>query len=662
MTLKYRPEIDGLRALAVVSVIFYHAELILLGGVNPFRGGFIGVDVFFVISGYLITLIILKEISTNCFSFVNFYERRARRILPALLIVITASVPFAWLFMLPKALKEYAGSVLSSLFFGSNIWFFQQDGYTTEASALKPFLHTWSLSIEEQFYMLFPIVLILLWKFCRTYLTGVLIVGLLASLQLAHFISADYQNAAFFLLPTRGWELLAGAILAKLELSKGRISRPALDIAAPLLGLLLICYSIAFYDDQIKHPSWVTVPPIVGTMLLIWFCKKGEFITDILSSKPFVAIGLISYSLYLWHFPILAFARINEIGTTDYAQWWHIFLAFFLAYITYGFIEQPTRNKKLISTKPFLSIILLTTIMLVAIFSYFYKTEGAKFRLSEYESLFETGELNLPIEGKYCFRPTPKLGEHCQFITPNAVGTIIGIGDSHLEVLSRSLYDLAKEYNMNYIQFPDCVWILNTDELRHDGERRRNSCSEAQLKELSTLEPAIVVNSQRITYRLVDFIQSGVFKGKKTYQPLPINDKVQTIEQAVTFSNKEILALGHTLVQIFPTPENDFSVPKKYKLLLTGTNPLDYKKTISNADIGTSYAAYKERHKNIFEALESIEEPKYIKIYPDKLFCSEKTNKCKTDLNSNLLYMDTDHLSKYAADLVVTELEKKLFD
>jgi peptidoglycan/LPS O-acetylase OafA/YrhL len=662
MSLKYRPEIDGLRALAVISVIFYHAELILLGDVNPFRGGFIGVDIFFVISGYLITLIILKEISKNSFSFANFYERRARRILPALLIVITTSVPFAWFYMLPKALKEYSGSVLSSLFFGSNIWFFQQDGYTTEASALKPFLHTWSLSIEEQFYMIFPIVLILLWKFCRAYLTGILVLGLLASLQLAHFISADYQNAAFYLLPTRGWELLAGAILAKLELTKGRISRPLLDIAAPLLGLLLICYSIAFYGDHIKHPSWVTVPPIVGTMLLIWFCKKGEFITDILSSRPFVAVGLISYSLYLWHFPILAFARINEIGTTDYAQWWHILLAVVLAYITYRFIEQPARNNKLISSKIFLSVILITTTILVATLTYIYKTDGAKFRLNEYELLFETGELNLPIESKHCFRPTPILGKHCKFITANAIGTIIGIGDSHLDVFSRSLYNLAKKHNMNYIQFPDCAWILNTDELREDGERRRNRCPEAQLKELSALEPAIVVNSQRITYRLVDFIQGGVFKGKKTYQPLPINDKVQTIEQAVTHSNKEILALGHTLVQIFPIPENNFHVPKKYKQLLNGTNPLDYKNTIKNADIGTSYFSYRKRHKKIFQALESIEDPKYIKIYPSELFCSEKTNKCKTDLNSNLLYMDTDHLSKYAADLVIAELEKKLFD
>ena len=165
MTLKYRPDIDGLRAIAVLSVIFYHAKFSLNGNLL-FKGGFIGVDIFFVISGYLITSIILREISKNTFSFLRFYERRARRILLPLFVVIIVSVPFALIYMSADAVKQYAGSILSTLAFGSNIWFWREDSYWGGASDFKPFLHTWSLSVEEQFYIIYPIVLLILSKYC----------------------------------------------------------------------------------------------------------------------------------------------------------------------------------------------------------------------------------------------------------------------------------------------------------------------------------------------------------------------------------------------------------------------------------------------------------------------------------------------------------------
>ena len=196
-SLKYRPEIDGLRSIAVVAVVLYHAEFVFRG-IYPLKGGFIGVDVFFVISGYLITSIILRDLQEDKFSFAKFYERRARRILPALYTVIAASIPFAWLYMLPKAMKDYAGSVLSALAFGSNIWFWQEEGYNAEPSALKPFLHTWSLSVEEQFYLLFPIVLLLIFKFFRSYFIFLLVLGFLFSLILAHFDSTRHISADFF--------------------------------------------------------------------------------------------------------------------------------------------------------------------------------------------------------------------------------------------------------------------------------------------------------------------------------------------------------------------------------------------------------------------------------------------------------------------------------
>ena len=236
MSLKYRPEIDGLRAIAVFAVILYHAEF-NFGSYNPFKGGFIGVDVFFVISGYLITSILLREMSEGKFNFTRFYERRARRILPALFTVMSASLPFAYYTMLPKAVIEYAGSILSVLAFGSNIWFWREDSYWAAPSALKPFLHTWSLSVEEQFYVFFPIILLLLYKFAQRYITAIFAFGFLFSLLLSHFGSAYFPKATFFLLPTRAWELLAGVVLAKIEIEEGRMGRPFLDFVMPIISL-----------------------------------------------------------------------------------------------------------------------------------------------------------------------------------------------------------------------------------------------------------------------------------------------------------------------------------------------------------------------------------------------------------------------------------------
>lgn len=374
MSIKYRPEIDGLRAVAVLAVVLYHAEFALRG--DPFSGGFVGVDVFFVISGYLITSIILRESRDRGFSFADFYERRARRILPPLLVVMIAAIPFAWLLMRPDAVKDFAGSVLSSLAFGSNFWFWQEDSYWAAPNALKPFLHTWSLSIEEQFYVVFPVLLLLLNRFARGMTDWVFTAGFVVSLGFAHWLSGLDAVSSFYLLPTRAWELLAGAILAKLELERGRKSGIAISKIAPLLGLMLIVGSVALFDADTRHPSLLTFAPVAGTMMLIWYCRKGEIITCVLSAKPVVAIGLISYSFYLWHFPIFAFARIQDPDPTNLERIAHIALSVTLSVITYFVIEKPARNRKLISLAPFAIATIAAYALVGGAMSYVFLKDG----------------------------------------------------------------------------------------------------------------------------------------------------------------------------------------------------------------------------------------------------------------------------------------------
>ncbi|HBR68375.1 MAG TPA: hypothetical protein DEA55_03260 [Rhodospirillaceae bacterium] len=384
MSLKYRPEIDGLRAVSVMAVIIYHAGL-LFQGKNILSGGFIGVDIFFVISGYLITSIILKETGRGTFSFVHFYIRRIRRILPALFTVMIVSLPFAWLYLMPHAVKEYAGSVLSSLFFVSNIWFWQQDSYWAVDSKLKPFLHTWSLSVEEQFYILYPLTIALLWKYARKYILGIMIGGFFCSLFVAHFASEHFATAGFYLLPTRGWELLGGGILAKLGMEQEGNRLRIINGLMPKIGILLILGSFFLFDHQTQHPSFMTLFPVFGSMLLIRFCSEGELVTKILSSRIFVGVGLISYGLYIWHYPIFAFAQIRNPfpSSLDKTVW--ITSTFLLSVLTYFMVEKPARNFKTISTERLMTCLIASFLFIAGVTGYTYFNGGLWGRFQDWQ-------------------------------------------------------------------------------------------------------------------------------------------------------------------------------------------------------------------------------------------------------------------------------------
>ncbi len=371
MKINYRPEIDGLRAIAVVSVVLYHAQLSIFG-IKPFQGGYIGVDIFFVISGYLITSIILKELFTKgTLSLKLFYERRVRRILPALLLVMLTSLPFAWLLFLPNTFIDFSKSILYSLGFTSNLYFhYTGQEYGAVSGLLKPFLHTWSLSVEEQFYILFPTFLLIIFKFFRKYIVPILLVGFTVSLLFADWGSKNYPSFNFYVLPTRGWQLLAGSLLAYYEINLGHRSKnQKLNLILPIIGLFLILHSIVFFDDKIFHPSLFTLSPVIGVCLIIWFSQKNEITTKILSTKLFVGIGLISYSLYLWHYPIFAFARITEFTQGNILKKFLLgVIILILSILSYYYVERPARNKK--NSFKNISIVLILTGLIISIFNF----------------------------------------------------------------------------------------------------------------------------------------------------------------------------------------------------------------------------------------------------------------------------------------------------
>ncbi|MAZ08562.1 MULTISPECIES: acyltransferase family protein [unclassified Limnobacter] len=338
----YRPDIDGLRTLAVVPVLLFHANVV------GFSGGYIGVDIFFVISGFLITSIIQAELNQGDFSIVRFYERRARRILPALFAVIAASVVAGWFLLTPAKYEQLGESMLAALLFVSNLWFWQNSGgYFAGPTDYLPLLHTWSLAVEEQFYIFFPILMMVLYRLGRRWLIPTVVVLVLGSLLLAVWATPRMPSAAFYLLPTRIWELGFGALLA-LGLVPVN-SRKSIRELAATIGLLAILVPIFVYDRSTGFPGFAALPPVLGTALIIWAgIEKATWVSRFLAIKPMVWVGLLSYSLYLWHWPIMAFLR-ERLFTVHLEPIWQVVAiaaSFALAWLSWRYIERPFRDRK----------------------------------------------------------------------------------------------------------------------------------------------------------------------------------------------------------------------------------------------------------------------------------------------------------------------------
>ncbi|MDY0890623.1 acyltransferase [Frigoribacterium sp. CFBP9030] len=383
----YRPEIDGLRAVAVVSVILFHA------GVAGFAGGLVGVDVFFVISGYLITGIIVGQRSRGTFTLRSFWARRIRRIAPALLVVMAACTPFAVLWMMPDELENFGQSLVTTLLSGNNVLLYLSSGYFDTASEFKPLMHTWSLGVEEQFYLLFPLLLLALLALGRrAAASGVVVVGLVSFGVAVWWLSTD-PDAAFYLLPARSWELLVGAGLALWHERPGaeaapRLLGPRAASAAATAGLLAIVATVVAVDGGSAVSPFVLVVPVVGAALVIAFAREGTPAARVLSRPPVVLVGLISFSAYLWHQPLFAFARIwspEEPPVGVFLVLSVVSLA--LAWLTWRFVETPFRSPDTVRRRVFAPAVGSAVVLVAAAGLVLHSTNGLPGRIYEPEVL-----------------------------------------------------------------------------------------------------------------------------------------------------------------------------------------------------------------------------------------------------------------------------------
>nr|WP_281499314.1 acyltransferase family protein [Rhizobium binae] len=455
MALKvYRPEIDGLRAISVVAVILYHAEFTVAGH-TLLQGGYIGVDVFFVISGFLISQILLTEIeATGRIDFLKFYTRRARRILPALFAVIFATMPFAYYLLLPSELLDYANSIGSSLLFGSNIYFyFTAAQYGEPDTLLKPFLHTWSLSVEEQFYIGFPLLLLITRRYLRSkFLPCVFVMAALSFAFCVLTVRYDQQQA-FYSPLTRAWELLAGTLLAYHEVRRGR-ARPRPLLAAA--GLALVLGSLILFRKDTVHPGLLTVIPVIGTCLILASASHKNAVGRLLASRPAALTGIVSYSLYLWHYPVFAFGRMTSVDFTNGDKLLAIAATALVAVVSFVVIEKPiryTRRNRAFSISLGSSVATITAAVLSAI-----TMAGFPHRLDQvYSPLAQTKEARL--ESSFL-----SLNDDIQAGKP----VIFIIGDSFARNWSVALkkYIDADRYQVVAVSYLNCMVEIKNDSVK----------------------------------------------------------------------------------------------------------------------------------------------------------------------------------------------------
>lgn len=634
----YRKEIDGLRAIAVLPVLFFHA------GFQEFEGGFVGVDVFFVISGYLITTIICIDISQDKFSIITFYERRCRRILPPLIAVIIFTLPFCFLWIPPKELKDYFQSVAAITLFSSNFLFWAESGYFQTEAELKPLLHTWSLAVEEQYYVLFPLLLIGLWHFQKRWVFAIIIALGLISLLIAEWWTAIDPSAGFFLLPSRAWELMIGSCTAFILLYGGAnwnafANNKVVGEIFGLAGLTLIAYAVFQFDHTIPFPSLYALVPTMGTALVILFVHSGTSAGTLLGSRPLVFIGLISYSAYLWHQPLFALARYRAIVEPEPTIYLLLtVLSLLLAFVSWRYIERPFRNRQAIGRPAIFTMAVTGSTLLFAVGVSGHFARGFDQRVGS------TGELLTKIEQK--LEINYGLSKHCnggQVIQPecwtSSEPEILIWGDSYAMHLVSGL--LASNPSAKIVQmtksacgpFFEIAPISNKYSISWAKECLKfNEGVRSFLRSQNSVK-YIVVSSQFLLY-LGD--NSRIYIDGKEHPAdfeLILNQFLATLD--------ELSALGFQPIVFSPPPNQDWDIGHCLFKASYLANSLDVCNFSNDHTSGPKEMA--------LDLLRQVSK-RYPVVWIDKLICKE--TKCMAHFGDTFLFRDIGHLSKEGSALL----------
>jgi peptidoglycan/LPS O-acetylase OafA/YrhL len=647
----YRADIDGLRAVAIVPVLLYHAEI------APFGGGFVGVDVFFVISGYLITSYILDQLDRGRFSLRDFYLRRIRRIFPALFVMMAACTAVGWFILTPNDYRSLGESIVATVLFSSNILFWRQAGYFAQPVEAWPLLHTWSLGVEEQFYLFFPVLIALAWRVAPRRIAPVTAAMCIISFGLNLATVGTAPRFAFYMAPPRIWELFLGALLAMAP-ARHR-AHPQLRQLAGLVGTGLIALAVFGFSRETPFPGLAALLPTVGAAAIIWAGSgdgHGGIVTAMLSWRIPVFVGKISYSLYLWHLPLLAFAAYVGGGTVSLnAAWALLALSALLSVISWLTVEQPVRRGRSIFGDA--RIVFRAATAAAMLFGGFgvlaTATGGFPARIGVPGLRLLAGENDINPDRSHCLPLAQAAGNvrppGCRFGAADAAIGYALWGDSHGESLRAGFDDAGKRTGRGgiFIGYAGCI-----PELGYDRSNPGCSSGNQTIADYLAATPSIhtVVLAGRWGLWAEGWpygAEGGPRVTTMTAAGAPI-DNHAALAVGLDAAMAALHAAGKQIWLVGPIPEIGYSVPRTLYLNSLGIRP--------SLDIRPTIAQFERRQDFVLRLLVRLADKYQARlIWPHRTLCDDRF--CHVLNDGRPLYSDDQHLARSGARTLSTLFE-----
>jgi peptidoglycan/LPS O-acetylase OafA/YrhL len=650
----YRPDIDGLRALAVLAVVVYHA----LPWLCP--GGFVGVDVFFVISGYLVTGIILKQGACGRYSVIDFYLRRAKRILPAQFCMLAVLLCVGWLLLTPLEYRNVGKLTAANAGFAANILLYRETGYFAAAAETNPLIHTWSLAVEEQFYLFWPLLLLAVLRSRRLVLA--LVIGIAtASFAVACYLVVSNPSAAFYLLPGRAWELILGALPA-LRIVRAPGS-PALRHALGVCGLALVVGSAFLLDHNSPFPAGNALWPCAGALLVI-LCgaDRRSLSYALLSLTPLVWLGLISYSLYLWHWPVLVLARLaNNAPLPDAVVVLLMLATVFVAWLSWRFVEAPFRHYREPRRARLLGAYAVASVVMLALSATLYALQGVPARVNaEVLTALKAGDDSNPLRAKcllYLERSKPAFpGDECVHAVPGAAPTALLWGDSHADALAPGIAMVLNGRGRSVYQATaaTCPPLLG---LRASAPHLK-PCAEYNRIIFDGIKARPDVRTVILSARWAYYAEASRFGDERGDLAIFTDDKSKAagvedtrrlVREALIRTTSALRAAGKTVIIIGQVPEAGLDVAT---CLARNGMPLSV-----NRPCAVAAAMSSERNAFTDDLVESADAPgsRVCGVLPSRFMCSE--GQCRSFISGIPLYLDDDHLTSSGAKWLMNQID-----
>lgn len=653
---RYRPDVDGLRAIAVLGVVLFHAGLTWIGG------GYVGVDVFFVISGYLITGNIFKSLQSNSFSFLNFYGKRLRRIQPALYATLFVSFLIGSIFYVPVDLKSFGQSLAAATLFSSNIYFFFKSGYFDPLAITKPLLHTWSLGVEEQFYIFFPLFMVVSFKYLKEKLLAVCVFFCVASFIFSIWQVAHQPVAAFYLPFSRAWEFAIGSIVALTadDIFKTGIQKKIVSI----LALLLLLVPMFVFTEQTSFPGVNALFPCLGAGLLIYLHRNTRGISfKLLASRPVVFVGKISYSVYLVHWPLVVFLQYVLLRKLDNVEvLLYLFVVIVLGWLSWKYVEEPFRHKGfgIFSNKVFYPVLAVvsTTFVMVGVASHVYS--GFPSRLSPQARIYADAALDTNPIREQCDSPSVARiarDDVCIVGSPASLPNFVFIGDSFGDALvpgiDAATNELGKPTSGYILTHSGCFPLPGIRQLSNpacDGVMEANIAFIRKHPEIKRIVIAARWTSAALGNRFGQFKQDGwiIQDEKNSGQSVKDNKAVmsRSLEKLIAqLSDRNIIFIAYI-------PEQEYDVPRKMYL------SYEFKQPVYDGISLKMHEARQQAVRDIFTNLSGRYKNIHI-LDIGKIICHDS---CPVILNGNVLYADDNHLSSHGAIILSHVWAKALSD